>query len=192
MNKIATYIGCYTNHQESLFYGIDSDTYYDLKADKKVCSREIRELIPFNNVVECWIPTKRNMIRCYDKNRMQKVKLDRTFIGNVYIITDIISEQCYGKSLLNKQFRVDVIEEDVLLTVRNPIYLYSLDQAKFFDLETEEEYQNSLLHKVGNIYIPVEQGEKGSVTLASVTLGIKQTEIEKGKMLEKYREWRNR
>lgn len=189
MNKVRVYIGYYLkDNHESLFYGVDSNYYYDLKKDKKVTNCEIDGLVPFNNVIECGIPTKRNIIKCYDIDRMKKVKLDRTFIGNVCLITELENKGIFGPYISTK-FTIETIMENALLYVKNRIYLKSLNQAKFQNLEDNEEYQNPSLPRTGNLYIP-SKGENG-IKLVSCVLDIHQTEIEKGKLLEKYRDWRN-
>lgn len=82
------------------------------------------------------------------------------------------------------------IMENALLYVKNGIYFNHLDQVKYRNLETNEEYQNSLFYRVGSVYIPSEGEDK--IMLVSHILGIYQGEIEKGQLLEKYRKWKNR
>ena len=190
MDKSKVYIGVYKDSvQESLFYQKDSSTYYDLKQKKKVSSTEIEEssLIPYNDIIRCKSRFKINIIRLYDLDRMQRIALNRLYIGNIYQIVQIEDRKYFGDSPLNIGTETHV-QGKLLIENRllNSTSQY-LDNADFIDIENSDFYKNPYYPEVGDIYIDTDK-----LKPAFVELGINTLQIEKGKLLEKYREYKRR
>lgn len=188
MDKNKIYIGVYkSNNQESLFYPKTSDTYYDLKQKKVVHIKEISEdsLILYNDIIECKSSFKRNNIKLYDLDRMKKISLNRVFIGNSYQITRIISKEYFGTTFWNSgsttHFERKLLEKDLLLIFNGNYY------DRFKSLETGNSYGYLFNPSIGDIYV-----DDDNLKPAATELDINNQSIQKGKLLEKYREYKRR
>lgn len=191
MNNV--YIGVYEiNNQESLFYRVDFDTYYDLKLKKNVSSKEIEEnsLILCNDVIECDKNTEKNIIKLYDLDRIEKVSLSRVYIGSSYQVVKIVNREIeyYGESVLDSKITTtvknDIMDENLLLLATSG----NLDYADFINLENGDVYKTPCYPEYGDIYIPI----KNNLTTAAFELNVSGVSVEKGKLLEKYREYKRR
>jgi len=192
MDKSRVYIGVYIeNNQESLFYQKDINKYYDLKQKKNVslCELQSNCLVPYKDIIKCCSNIKRNIIKLYDLDRMKKVSLDRLFIGNIYQITEIVSQEYYGTNLwdagVNTEFKVSLQNENILLLALSK----DKKNTDFRNMENGTEYKNLFIPNLGDFYV---SNKPQDLRLASIELSINSKEIEKGKLLEKYREYKRR
>jgi len=196
MKQQNVYIGVYNDNGESLFYKEDDNTYYDLKKKEKVDFNEINIdfLIPYQDVIKCRLNTRRNIIRLYDINRLQKITINKLFIADSYIVTEITDRKLVIKD--NELFptlghdvctvtdsKGKILKRDMLLELHSsePISCY----YEFIDMETREKYERPFMPETGDIYIR-------NIRPAADELGIYNQKMEKRKILEKYREYSRR
>lgn len=187
MKMTEVYIGTYQNNDESLFLKKNEQEYYDLKLKRRVDIQEVdvNSLVCYQNVIQCKVPFKRNIIRLYDLDRLQEIFLDRVFIGQLCQVKSVQREY-YGTNILNAG-----IHERLHLRV---IKKYALFQSQKFsvrtvtDLEDGTVYEKKLMNEVGDFFVDRDSDELQSF---SDVLGIYQTKMQKGKILKKFRDYRD-
>lgn len=193
MDRTRVYIGVYENsNQESLFYQKDNDTYCDLRYKKDVSFSEIQKdsLIPYNKIIKGDAFFKGSIIKLYELDRMKEISLSRTFIGNVCQIIDIKWRQDYGDF-----WRSGSVCKAESICLKEDILLFSLEhnirlaEDDFKDIENGNRYDRPYRYKVGSIYI---SPARDHLRPAASVLGINSSNIQKGKLLEKYREYKRR
>lgn len=190
MDKSKVYIGVYiSDNQESLFYQKNINTFYDLKRKKIVSSVEIDKdsLIQYNDIINCKSNFKGNIIKLYDLDRMEKVFLSRVYIGSSYQVTEILGRRSFGRKLLDMgtetKFKAALLKKNMLLMSSGNL----LDYSDFMDLENGEFYSNIYHPEIGDAYIPI---DNGNLKPAATILGIESFNVEKGILLEKYRDYK--
>lgn len=196
MKQTQFYIGLYQNDQETIFFKQNNDTYYDIKAKRKVSSSEIQlsSLVPYNHVIKGNPKFTKNRIKLYDLDRVQKIALNRLFIGDICKINDVPAFSVYyhqDNNGIEKKVsgfvNTIVIKKDALLLTSDMIDPY-VNYDDLMDLETGNIYQSDFDFVCGSQYVP--RSSKYLKTVKQV-LRIESDDIEKGKLLEKYRNWRN-
>jgi len=187
------YIGVYeTNNEESLFYKIDFNNYYDIKLKRNVSYEEIQKnsLIPYNSIIKSKGNSEKTIINLYDLDRIEKIKLSRVYIGSSYQITEVLGRDIrrYGPGMFDTITTTSVnkilVEEDLLLLATSDY----LDYADFINLENGDKYKTPYYPEYGDIYIPI----KNNIITAAFELNICGKDVEKKKLLEKYREYKRR
>lgn len=194
MNKKNVFVGLYQDGKESLFYiETENGNIYDLKLKRKVVFEELqpKSFIPFNDIIECKSNRKRKIVKVYEKNRMIKVKLSRVYIGKVYYIEKVVNSNYYNPSG-NWLDGVSTYEVEKKMLAKNVLLFADtdmIDYADFINLETNQKYSYSWIPKSGDIYVPVNYDNlKPFYSIVPVS----KTEMEKGKVLERYRKYKKR
>lgn len=198
MRKEQIYIGLYSDDSESVFLRKNRNQYYDLSAKRKVIPEEIQfdSFVPYINVINPpRICIRGNVLRLYDLDRCKMVSLEKVFIGNLYQVTEILWKQSFGDSLWNlgifSKFCYRIVKRDVLLYKKQ-------NEFKFMNIETGELYHDSNISirtalqttavEAGDFFVNDDKEE--DCALFTSILDIHETEMEKGKILEKYRDWK--
>ena len=192
MNKDNLYIGVYKEtNEESLFYKNSDEDYKDLKNhNKKVASEnlDIPSLISFSTLdksIEA--KTRFGALKIYNQDRLQQVSLSRVFIGNVYQITEISERKRSGSNwwdyTVETSFKAHIIKKGALLLATMSMPKYS----DFIDLENNQLYKIEFAPEESDYYIPTDASK---LKLVGSILKISDSTVEKGKLLEKYREYK--
>jgi len=202
MDKNKVYIGVYKdNNKESLFYQKDINTYYDLKEKSKVNSNEIHKnsLIPYKDIIECKSSLKRNIIKLYDLDRIQKISLNKVFLGDIFEMENV----CISREFNQTEDRLDIetsegcfvkkVKESALLLALSSFFEKNEDvdihYDNFIDMETGTIYDDEVVVQNGTQYLP--RTSEYLIPIKKV-IYIKDEKIEKGKLLEKYRDYKKR
>lgn len=186
MKTINVSIGVYkVDCHESLFRKNDSSTYYDLKERKNVSVDEVdlSSFFPYNSLINCHPHLRRNIIKLYDLDRMRKVSLSKVFIGNLYQISQVVGRYYSSGDNVVSRVTSKCVQKDLLLELTNG----SLDPCSyvtFQNMENNEVYKEIFLPNVGDFYIDKNSDQ---IRLFSDIVDVSQIELEKGKILEKYR-----
>ena len=197
MNRQRVYIGVYKkNNQESLFYQEDIGLFYDLKQKKMIFSYELEEnLIPYSNIIKEERRFKKDIIKLYDLDRMKKISLNRVLIGKVFELEDvhIINDFNFSLEKLDISYKGTasnkLIKEDALL-LSNELFCDGIeDVVDLMDIETGIWYNENIDLKNGTQYVP---RTKNTLCYAKDVMKIDVETMEKGKLLEKYREYKRR
>lgn len=190
MKTVNLSIGVYkVDFHESLFLKKDSFTYYDIKERKTVPVEEIDEtsLISYDDIFNCHSPFRSNIVKIYDLDRMKKISLNKVFIGNLYQIMKVVDRKFYHGFFVVSQVQSKLFQENLLLELVHGIPdQYS--SATFKNMESGTLYEKSFLPSIGDFYIETDPGQ---IKLFSDIAGVSQIEMNKGKILEKYRIWKN-
>lgn len=204
MDSKRVFIGVYKDtNQESLFYQKDNGLFRDLIKSRSVSIDELESnLISYDsfcdniiehsskaisydsfyaNIIEHKSKFKRNMIKLYNYDRMQKVSLKRVFIGNSYVVAKILNRDFFGFSSCTTTYSSQKLGDRILLYSED----YDLEYSDFIDIENNEYYKNLFCPEKGDIYISIDD-----LKPASLELNIHDTVVEKQKLLEKYRTYK--
>lgn len=197
MDRTRVYIGVYENsNQESLFYQKDNNTYYDLQFQSNVSYNEIQKgsLIPYNKIIKGDASLRGSIIKLYEADRMKKMSLNRVFIGNVCKVDSVkIEGKMYGdrrsfwtNGSVMESIKYSIVKQDALLYSSDSDIIL-LKYADFKDIENGIHYEWEVFHEVNDIFISTEDID---IRPAKGVLGINSHHIQKGKLLEKYREYK--
>lgn len=204
MDSKRVFIGVYKDtNQESLFYQKDNGLFRDLIKSRSVSIDELESnLIPYDsfydniiehsskaisyanrhdNIIKHKSKFRRTMIKLYNYDRMQKVSLKRTFIGNSYVITKILNRDFFGFSSFKTTYSSQKLGDKILLYSEG----YDLEYSDFIGIENNEYYKDLFYPEKGDIYISIDD-----LKPASLELNIHDTVVEKQKLLEKYRTYK--
>lgn len=195
MEKKKVYIGVYKeNNIESLFFQNGEDSYFDLKKKKNISVSEIdtTSLIHYSEVINCESNLKSDIIRLYDVDRVQKVSLNKVFIGNIFIVEEATVTTDYFQIGGN----IDFVTETVygVKDTNNKALVFSVDNypdsrySDLVDLENSVIYNGHTILQEGSFYI---SREPEHLVPVKTMLGICGETMEKGKLLQKYREYKN-
>lgn len=194
MDDVKFYIGCYLDGRESVFYWKSATKLYDLigKCGIAISDVDYDSLIPYNSVLKQTKDEKKMIINDYFIDRKKGIILERLFIGPIFQITDIttkITSHNNGRKLVvNTESTCDVSEYKPvrLLYASNPD---SLEYSDFTDLEDSKRYNHLSEGYKNQLYVNISK-----IKLFSDKIKLDKDNIimEKGKVLEKFRKWRNR
>lgn len=120
-------------------------------------------------------------MKLYNLDKMQKISLNRVFIGNSYIVTEIIQREWKDDSSVLTSFNSKMLEANILLYSTDDYLKYS----DFIDIESNNHYKCLFYPSRGDVYISLK-----TLKAASIELGICGPVVVKQKLLEKYREYK--
>ncbi len=183
MDSQRVFIGVYKDtNQESLFYRKDNGLFQDLIQKRYVFIDELEStLIPYGDIIKQKSIFKGSIISLYNYDRMQKVSLNRVFIGNSYVVTEILGKKFFGVSSVLTTFNSKMLDDRILLYSESDYLEYS----DFIGIENNECYKYLSFPQMGDIYVPLRD-----LKPASLELNIHDHVVEKQKLLEKYRTYK--
>ena len=146
MNINNVFIGYNKNGEELLLYK-RNDNYINLldKNYKIYNTNEISNIILFSNIVNSKIIGKNKIIKTYNNDRSQLLKLSNVFLGNIYEITDInVIYQTWYADALGHDSRL--MENNIPLLYQDKKYINLLDN-KSYDGDSSIETIKTILTK---------------------------------------------
>ncbi len=156
------YVGFYQkDFQESLFYQINENTYYDLKKEENVSYLDLKldSLLPYRNLFQSNKTRFKYLIDIYEKDRMERIVLNRVFLGSIFQIVDVTS-QVTTKQLSKNELKYcrNKICQMELLKKNSLFYCLEeheeLEEATLKDLETGQLYPGNFPFQVGASCVP--------------------------------------
>lgn len=183
MDSQRVFIGVYKDtNQESLFYRKDNGLFQDLIQNRYVFIDELEStLVPYDNIIKQKSIFKGSIIRLYNYDRMQEISLNRVFIGNSYVVTEILDRKFFGVSSILTTFNTEELDDCILLYSKSS-YLTCSD---FIGIENNKCYKYLFCPKKGEINAPLRD-----LKPASLELDIHDPVIEKRELLKKYRAYK--
>mgnify|MGYP003292112326 FL=1 len=129
------------------------------------------------------VKTRFGALKIYNQQRLQQVSLSRVFIGDVLQVVEI-TEKKYGRgfTVYTKFNTIPVKQNQLLLSTSN-----NLEYADFINLENNQRYKNLWSPHIGDYYISI---RREYLKLANEVLNIRDSKIEKGKLLKRYRDYK--
>ena len=131
MNINNVFIGYNKNGEELLLYKKNGN-YINLldKNYKTYNTNEISNIILFSDILNSKIVGKKKIIKTYNNDRSQLLKLSNVFLGNIYEITDInvIYQNLYANAL---GYDSRLMENNVPLLYQDKKYINLLDNKSY-------------------------------------------------------------
>lgn len=183
MDSQRVFIGVYKDtNQESLFYRKDNGLFQDLIQKRYALIDELEStLIPYGDIIKQKSIFKGNIIRLYNYDRMQEISLNRVFIGNSYVVTEILDKKFFGVSSVLTTFNSKMLDDRILLYSESDYLEYS----DFIGIENNECYKYLFCPQIGDIYVPLRD-----LKPVSLEFNIHDHVIEKRELLKKYRAYK--